>query len=97
MNIQTKTLIETTIKNFTETAKPVTHTLPRIKVEELGERAKDAGVYIIPNEFCEKLVALVVLECIDVFTTDLPDPGESRLTDVINRACRVAEHFGVKE
>ncbi len=43
----------------------------------------------------EKFAALIVLECMDMFTKDLPEPGVGRMTDVIDRACRVAEHFGV--
>lgn len=36
------------------------------------------------------------LECIDIFGRDLPDPGDSRMTEVVDRICRVAEHFAVK-
>jgi hypothetical protein len=36
------------------------------------------------------------LECIDIFGQDLPEPGDARMTEVVDRICRVAEHFAVK-
>lgn len=50
----------------------------------------------IDADFCNKFAGLVVLECIDVFSKDLPEPGDSRMTEVVDRICRVAEHFAVE-
>lgn len=36
-------------------------------------------------------------ECIDIFGRDLPEPGDARMTEVIDRICRVAEHFAVEK
>ena len=36
------------------------------------------------------------LECIDIFGRDLPAPGDGRMTEVVDRICRVAEHFAVE-
>ena len=36
------------------------------------------------------------LECIDIFGQDLPEPGDGRMTEVVDRICRVAEHFAVE-
>ncbi len=36
------------------------------------------------------------LECIDIFGRDLPEPGDGRMTEVVDRICRVAEHFAVE-
>jgi hypothetical protein len=45
----------------------------------------------------EKFAQLIILECMDVFGRDLPEPGiDGRMTDVIDRICNVAEHFGVE-
>jgi hypothetical protein len=57
---------------------------------------------IIGNRLGEsqrKLAELIVAECADVFTRDLPDPTSpdyklGTLNEVVNRACNVAEHFG---
>jgi hypothetical protein len=43
----------------------------------------------------QKFAELIVLECMDVFGKDLPEPGDGKLPEVINRICNVAEHFGV--
>lgn len=49
-------------------------------------------------QFIERFAGLIVLECMDVFGRDLPEPGiDGRMTDVIDRICNVAEHFGVEE
>jgi len=48
------------------------------------------------EQFIERFAGLIVLECMDVFGRDLPEPGDGRMTEVVDRICRVAEHFGVK-
>ena len=50
----------------------------------------------------EKFAELIVRECIEVFSKDLPDPTSpdyqlGSLPEVVNRVCAVAEHFGVEE
>ncbi len=45
----------------------------------------------------EKFAQLIVLECMNVFGQDLPEPGGGRMTEVVDRICRVAEHFGVEK
>jgi hypothetical protein len=47
---------------------------------------------------CQKLATLIVVECMDVFGKDLPEPGgDGKMMEVVNRICNVAEHFGVGE
>ena len=43
-----------------------------------------------------KFAELVVAECMEVFSKDLPEPGDGKMLEVINRVCNVAEHFGVE-
>jgi hypothetical protein len=51
---------------------------------------------VIGGNNLAKFAELIVLECMDVFGNDLPEPGiDGRMTDVIDRICNVAEHFGV--
>ena len=45
----------------------------------------------------EKFAGLIVAECMEVFSKDLPEPGDGKMLEVINRVCAVAEHFGVEE
>ncbi len=45
----------------------------------------------------EKFAELIVAECMEVFSKDLPEPGDGRMLEVINRVCAVAEHFGVEQ
>ena len=44
----------------------------------------------------EKFAKLIIVECMDVFGRDLPEPGDGRMVEVIDRICNVAEHFGVE-
>lgn len=46
--------------------------------------------------FMDKFAQLVVAECMEVFSKDLPEPGDGKMLEVINRVCAVAEHFGVE-
>ena len=55
---------------------------------------------ICENEL-EKFAELIVLECIDVFSKDLPDPTSAdyklgTLQEVTDRICKVVEHFAVE-
>ena len=49
------------------------------------------------GEAQRKLSKLIVAECMEVFSKDLPEPGDGKMLEVINRVCNVAEHFGVAE
>ncbi len=51
----------------------------------------------IDADFCNKFAQLIIVECMDVFSQNLPEPGDGKLPEVINRICNVAEHFGVKQ
>ncbi len=76
------------------------------RIKELAEQAgittnldtdyfeKDINKWV--DYYSEKFAELIVLECMDVFGKDLPEPAiDGRMTDVIDRICNVAEHFGV--
>jgi hypothetical protein len=45
----------------------------------------------------EKFAELIVAECMEVFSKDLPEPGDGRMLEVVDRVCNVAEHFGVEQ
>ena len=78
------------------------------RIRELMEQA--GGFYLPPNAelnkpehiFLEdeqviKFAGLIVAECMEVFSKDLPEPGDGKMLEVINRMCNVAEHFGVEQ
>jgi predicted house-cleaning noncanonical NTP pyrophosphatase (MazG superfamily) len=70
--------------------------------ERITELMIDAGKTIpgekhIDADFCNKFAELIVQECMEVFSKDLPEPGDGKMMEVINRVCAVAEHFGVEE
>lgn len=50
----------------------------------------------IVNDYMEKFAELIVAECIDVFSKDLPEDS-GKMLEVVNRVCNVAEHFGVNK
>lgn len=54
-----------------------------------------SGEIIDPLIGLEKFAELIVAECMEVFSKDLPEPGDGKMLEVINRVCNVAEHFGV--
>jgi hypothetical protein len=50
----------------------------------------------------EGLAEAIVLECIKVFSKDMPDPISPNYTigslvEIVNRTCNVADHFGVEQ
>ncbi len=66
------------------------------RIQELAQQCWDErpeGQLHFDNE---KFAGLIVVECMDVFGRELPEPGDGRMTEVIDRICRVAEHFGVE-
>ncbi len=69
------------------------------RIRELAKQASEsvAGAGFTMAKYEEKFAALIVVECMDVFGRDLPDPGDGRMTEVIDRICNVAEHFGVDD
>jgi hypothetical protein len=71
------------------------------RMKELFKR--EYGYYPSPGKLveAEKFAELIVRECIDVFSKDMPDPTSpdyqlGSLPEVVNRVANVAEHFGVE-
>ena len=70
--------------------------LKRLQLQAGGSHYPD-----INPQIQQKFAELIVAECMEVFSKDLPDPTSSdyqlgTLNEVVNRVCAVAEHFGVK-
>jgi hypothetical protein len=74
------------------------------RLEQLRLEASRYAKEQYPNDIVEwamcmseKFAELIVAECIEVFSKDLPEEGDGKMLEVINRVCAVAEHFGVEE
>ena len=70
--------------------------LKRLQLQAGGSHYPD-----INPQIQQKFAELIVAECMEVFSKDLPDPTSSdyqlgTLNEVVNRVCAVAEHFGVE-
>ena len=74
------------------------------RIRELAVEAtihSPEGFYTYTQIDAEKFAELIVAECIDVFSKDMPDPTSAdyqlgSLPEVVNSVCNVAEHFGVE-
>jgi len=70
------------------------------RIKELAEQAEltihtgRGNTYMSHPEFNKKFAELIVAECIDVFSKDLPEDS-GKMLEVVNRVCAAAEHFGV--
>lgn len=66
--------------------------------EQLKAIAVQAKVeHCISHARLQEFAMLIVEECIEVFSKDLPEEGDGKMVEVINRVCNVAEHFGVEK
>jgi len=91
MNELIKKLAEQASNEYLSEMEPVTDTLSTAKRNELAQKAKQAGIGIIPHGFSEKFAQLIVKETMQVVANQLPG---NQYLDV---AHAVIEHFGVEE
>jgi hypothetical protein len=80
------------------------------KIKELAIQANGPNPFygtlknqmtLLGDDAVKKFAELIVQECIEVFSKDMPDPTSpdyklGSLNEVVDRVCNVAEHFGVK-
>jgi hypothetical protein len=68
------------------------------RIKELAQQAHfhSDQIWLDQDRF-EKFAGLIVAECMEVFSKDLPEPGDGRMLEVVDRVCNVAEHFGVEQ
>jgi len=89
MNELIKKLSEQAANEYLLEMEPITDTLSTAKRDELAQKAKQAGIGIIPHGFSEKFAELIVRECADIATINAhqwASPGTY-----------VLKHFGVEE
>lgn len=78
------------VSEWSEETKQKFNLTPAVRIKEMDE------------DNLQKFAHLIVLECINVFSKDLPDPTSAdyklgSLVEVTDRICKVVEHFGVEE
>ena len=91
MNEHIKELVEQAANEYLVEQDPVTDTLSTSKRHELYQKAKEAGIAIIPNVFCEKFAELIIKEVLAVQERLI---AEGHNAWHLNKPTR--EHFGVE-
>ena len=95
MNERIQQLAEQAANEYLSEMEPVTDTLSTAKRDELAQKAKQAGIGIIPHGFSEKFAQLIVQECIDKTFDSEKGIGTTRWkTEVM---AELKEHFGVEQ
>jgi len=104
MNERIRKLAEQAANEYLSEMESATDTLSTAKRNELAQKAKQAGIGIIPHGFSEKFAELIVLECLtfvrpNSYFQAYPDNmigGEDgvRLLETITN--QIKEHFGVE-
>lgn len=56
-----------------------------------------AGMSEELSKMVNHFVTAAIAECMEVFSKDLPEPGDGKMPEVIDRVCNVAEHFGLEK
>jgi len=89
MNERIRELAEQASNEYLSEMEPVTDTLSTAKRNELAQKAKQAGIGIIPHGFSEKFAELIVQECAS-FMNEYADNGDVR------NGNDLLKHFGVE-
>ena len=108
MNERIRQLAEQAANEYLSEMEPVTDTLSTAKRDELAQKAKHAGIGIIPHGFSEKFAELIVKECMNqVREQYLPVlEDEFMMKDThwdgyvqcgVDSYVAIKEHFGVEE
>lgn len=95
MNQRIQELSKEAAMVYQKTLPPATHTTPLYLVDKLGKDAKDAGIEIISDGFCEKFAELIIRECAGV--AEISMPPNSYPDERLKVKNSVLEHFGVEE
>ena len=95
MNERIRELAEQASNEYLSEMEPVTDTLSTAKRNELAQKAKQAGIGIIPHGFSEKFAELIVQECMEQVWYTREDGINGNISQVIKD--RIKEHFGVEE
>jgi hypothetical protein len=92
MNERIKELAKEAAVVYQKTLPPATHTTPLYLMDKLGKDAKDAGIEIISDGFCEKFAELIIRECSQFVEDKFDFCGDELII-----AEQILKHFGVEE
>lgn len=67
MNQRIKELAKEAAVVYQKTLPPATHTTPLYLIDKLGKDAKDAGIEIVSDGFCEKFAELIVKDVLGCY------------------------------
>ena len=88
--------------HYTNTSNPIDFpkqsTVDRLWGEALDKAVPDTYsslTWTQVEKIKQEFAMLIVGECIEVFSKDLPEDS-GKMLEVVNRVCNVADHFGVK-
>jgi hypothetical protein len=95
MNERIRQLSEQAANEYLLEMEPVTDTLSTAKRDELAQKAKQAGIGIIPHGFSEKFAQLIVRECCLALWTEECHTSDLAFDEVKRNATRIKEHFGI--
>lgn len=90
MNERIKELCKEAAEVHLKTMSPKTHTTPLYLLDKLAQSARESGIEIVSDGFCEKFAELIIRECIKTIPMDI-DP------DVYLKVLRaIDDRFGVE-
>jgi len=95
MNKRIKELAEQAANEYLSEMESVTDTLSTAKRDELAQKAKQAGIGIIPHGFSEKFAELIVQECAKISLECGINLNREDFRQGISR--NIKQHFGVEE
>ena len=90
MNERIKELSEQAANEYLSEMESATDTLSTAKRNELAQKAKQAGIGIIPHGFSEKFAELIIKECAEVADKNSP-------MSYPDHGIKIKRHFGVEE
>jgi hypothetical protein len=103
MNERIRQLSEQAANEYLLEMEPVTDTLSTAKRDELAQKAKQAGIGIIPHGFSEKFAELLVRECAvycegHILPKGMAEEHGVNYNDgVMDCAIGLLQHFGVEK
>ena len=95
MNERIKELVEQAANEYLVEQDPVTDTLSTSKRHELYQKAKEAGIAIIPNDFSKKFAELIIKECAGICMIEY-DTGLEPAPQAPQIARQIKQQFGVE-
>lgn len=95
MNERIRELFEQAANEYLSEMESATDTLSTAKRNELAQKAKQAGIGIIPHGFSEKFAELIISECKNAFWTDECNTSDLAMAFFRRNVKKIDQHFGI--